>query len=113
VKHFIDSSLVEYGPEAYQVLGGDIVWNPGMGPAPGTVYTIWYQYQPFWYVSQLIHEIRVVGTRDYVSGKAGVSRMPFAAHLTRENVHRTEEQDGTEPVERTQAGPADGGFGVR
>lgn len=113
VDHIIDSSLVEYGCESYTIQAGKVVWKPGAGPAPGTVYTLWYQYQPYWYVSQLIHEIRVSGTRDYVTGAAGVTRMPFAAHLTRENIHQSEENDGSAPNDRTQPAPADGGFGAR
>lgn len=113
VQHIVDANLVEYGCDAYTLDSGRINWKAGLGPSPGTIYTIWYQYRPYWYVSQLIHEIRVAGTRDYVTGVAKIARFPFAAHLTRENIHRSEENDGGVATERTQPGPADGGFGAR
>jgi hypothetical protein len=114
VQNIIDSTLAEYGPETYDIVGGQIVWRSNQGPPPGIVYTIWYEYQPYWYVAMLHHEIRVVGTRDYITGEAKVSRMPFSAMLTRENVFRNEENDPQAPQSiRQQAGPAVDGFGSR
>jgi hypothetical protein len=77
---------------------GDVAWADGHGPAAGKTYSIWYEYQPYWYVDRLVHEIRVVPTRDYVNTKLVRSeRLSFAAILNREYVHRDKAPDILSP----------------
>lgn len=114
VQNIVDSRLATYSPDTYDIQNGQIFWKPGLGPEPGTIYTVWYEYRPFWYVKMLMHEIRVVGNKDYVTGQASVNRMPFSAILTRENVFHNEEVNPDAPeTPRSRAHPEDGGFGAR
>ncbi len=77
---------------------GDIVWLDGHGPAAGTVYSVWYEYQPYWYVDRLVHEIRVIPKADYVNAKLVKNeRLSFAAILNREYVHRDKRPDLLSP----------------
>lgn len=77
---------------------GDIAWAEGRGPAAGTVYSVWYEYQPYWYCDRLVHEIRVVPKADFVNTKAIKNeRLAFAAILNREYVHRDKRPDLLSP----------------
>jgi hypothetical protein len=77
---------------------GDILWLDGKGPAGGTVYSTWYEYQPYWYVDRLVHEIRVIPKADYVNTKTvKTERLSFAAILNREYVHRDKRPDLLSP----------------
>jgi hypothetical protein len=95
----IDSDGVHYLQGQDFVLDrGDIVWQPGRGPAAGKVYSTWYEYQPYWYVDRLVHEIRVVPTRDFVNThQIRSERLSFAAILNREYVHRDKRPDLLSP----------------
>lgn len=77
---------------------GDIVWLAGHGPASGKTYSVYYEYQPYYYVDRLVHEIRVVPRRDYVNTKMiKTERLSFAAILNREYVHRDKRPDLLSP----------------
>jgi len=73
---------------------GDISWLPGKGPRAGQTYSIWYEYTPYWYVSRLIHEIRVVPVASFLNAKQiHNERLSFGAILQREYVHRDKTPD--------------------
>ena len=95
----VDSDGVPYLQGQDFVLDhGDIAWQPGRGPAAGKVYSTWYEYQPYWYVDRLVHEIRVVPTRDFVNThQIRSERLSFAAILNREYVHRDKRPDLLSP----------------
>lgn len=95
----IDSDGVGYFQGVdFALDAGDINWLPGKGPAAGKVYSIYYEYQPYYYCDRLVHEIRVVPSRDFVDGNlVKTERLSFAAILNREYVHRDKRPDLLSP----------------
>lgn len=89
-------------------------------PTRGAVCSVRYLYRPFWYVGQLVHEIRVSQIGQF-NGPNKLTRMPQAAVLHREYVSMTKQSDEpgspTQPQDadtfRIMAGPSDGGFEPR
>jgi len=85
----------------------------------GSVCSVRYLYRPFWYVGQIIHEIRVTQeTNAY--GDRSLKRAPQQVMLHREYVPLTKQADepgspGTTSSDsfRLMPGPADGGFGPK
>jgi hypothetical protein len=99
VHTLIDSNGVYYAPGVdFSLDRGDIVWAEARGPAGGTVYSVWFEYKPFYYVDRLVHEIRVVPVADYVDGNIiHNERLSFGAILNREYVHRDKRTDLLSP----------------
>ena len=69
---------------------GDIEWldgknNPGIDPetGKGRIYGIRYMYIAFWYVQQLLNEIRITNTSD----SSAPARLPYHAVIQREYVY--------------------------
>lgn len=69
---------------------GNIEWidgqkNPGIDPetGKGRIYGIRYTYVAFWYVQQLINEVRITNTGD----SSSPSRLPYHAVIQREYVY--------------------------
>lgn len=113
IEHVIDSGGREYDPSLYSVRDGNLVWLTQDRPIAGTVMTVWYLYQPHWYCSRLINEIRVAQVMDPLQGPK-MERMLYSAILTRENQFRSAENDPQAPQDpRKQDSPPDGGFGSR
>jgi hypothetical protein len=91
---------------------GNIQWlkgkkNPGIDPdtGKGRVYSIRYHYQAFYYIANLINEVRVVNTTD--NGIRTPTRMPYHCMIQREYVYHNQTNDGTNenkiaPEERGQ-----------
>jgi hypothetical protein len=101
VEHLIDSAAVEYHQFTDFDLtpAGDLAWRVGKGPAVGTVFTVWYEYRPYWYVERLVHEIRLFPTHDFLSpDDIKMERLGFGAVLQREYVHRTQTPDVLAPA---------------
>ena len=91
VSYLIDSRNVEYKQGVHFKIDkdGNLVWidgkaNPGIDPdtGKGRVYSIRYTYLAFWYVHQLINEIRV--TND---GEGNAQRLPYHCTIQREYVY--------------------------
>lgn len=100
VEHLVDSGNNWYYANKDFDLNsiGDIIWRDTKGPAGGIVYSVWYQYRPFYVVERLVHELRLFPTTDYVqTDKVIMERLGFGAVLQREYVHRTEVQDDLAP----------------
>lgn len=100
----------------FDVVGGQIVWKamkqPGMDPTTlkGDTCSIRYHYTPYWYVNQLLHEIRVLRQADETG------RAPMAVLIQREYVFENAQNDreAKNPNDPRQAqAPRDGAFGPR
>lgn len=136
VEQLVDSRGERYQQDLdFRVVNGQLLWTgPGLsGRRPtdltvtsdtGVICSVRYLYRPWWYVGQLVHEIRV----SQVTGTDGreVSRLPQLAVLHREYVATTRDQqtpgspDGrpnSNGVDadalRTVLGPMSGGLGPR
>lgn len=111
VEHAIDDNGREYDSSLYYIKDGKMHWKGQDRPHPGQVLTVWYTYQPYWYVTSLIHQVRMGITIDPLEG-AKVVRMPYAAIIQRENVFKATENDIlTEDDSRKQDPPAERDFG--
>lgn len=93
VEYLIDSQGIEYkcGVDFDIDEWGRIVWkvggrNPGVDPVTGKgrVYSIRYKYVAFFYVAQLINEIRITNVTE--GDERRPERMPYHALLVREYV---------------------------
>ena len=92
---------------------GQIVWGESGGPPPGTICSVRYNYRPYWYVSRLLHEIRVTQSENMV-GDRTVVRMPQNVVLAREFIFQNEQQNDLSPESpRKMPASEDGGFGPR
>ncbi len=87
-----DSNNIEYTEGVHFMLTdeGDIKWidgkdNPGIDPetGKGRLYGVRYMYIAFWYVQQLLNEIRVTNTSD----SSAPARLPYHAVIQREYVY--------------------------
>ncbi len=120
VQELMDSSGNVYRQdEDFVVKGGYIHWT-GSRPAydaaaqRGSVCAIRYLYRPYWYVKQLLHQVRVTQSEDPRTGARAVHRMPQAMVLQREYVF--ERDESTPPGEdnpRQVPAPPEGAFGPR
>ena len=99
---------------------GNIAWYDGKGPGidpqtgKGVVYTVRFMYKPYWYVKQLVHEVRVAQTENEF-GERTVTRMPQSAVIQREQHFHKEQNDqlAPSPENRQHPAPASGMFGPR
>lgn len=108
VEHLVDSNGVQYklGVD-FEVADGQIKWigkTPGMDleTNKGLVCSIRYTYLPFWYVKNLMHEVRVIQIEDPLGNRA-IERMPFAAMLQREYVFELEDKEPSSPTLKEKA----------
>lgn len=106
----------------FDLVQGQVVWTgqhrPGLDleTGRGKVCAIRYLYRPYWYVKQLIHEVRVTQAENPVTGERLVQRMPQAIVIEREYVFEKEDKDEQAPdpeSPRQVKGPADGIWGPR
>lgn len=117
VVSIVDSDGHVHGPDDYDIVNGQIVWKNGGLPydpeeKKGMVYSIRFQYRPYWYVKHLPHQIRVAQVQTE-EGRT-ITRMPQQAALQREYVFEKVEKDSTDPDDpRTVQGPGDDSFGPR
>lgn len=101
---------------------GNIVWNDGIrpgttldvqigGPDRGVVLAVRYLYRPFWYCASINHDMRVTQVFDN-DGNRSIIKMPQAAMLKREVLHRNEYFNSEGNFTNRKADePRDGGFG--
>ena len=108
VQDIVDSQGLRYRQcDDFVIENGAIKWvgkrpaqqidlGPGMGNGFGTdrgsVCSVRYTYRPYWFVGQMMHEIRVTQVTEEADGRH-LERMPQAAILHREYVALTKEQD--------------------
>jgi hypothetical protein len=97
VEILVDSRGNEYKQDVdFCIENGCIKWGdrwPGyqLDVGRGTLYTVRYQYRPYFYVSRLMHEIRVAQIDSYDGRK--LVRMPQQALLNREYTFSNESAD--------------------
>ena len=118
VLYLIDSNNKEYteGIDFKISENGNIKWinggnNPGVDPQTGhgRIYGIRYKYLAFWYVNQLLNEIRVTN----LNNSENPTRMPYHAVIQREYVYhnrnRSDEQNDKKEniTSRTNETPQD------
>lgn len=122
VQDLVDNQGKSYGGADFTVQGGQVTWltsnRPGLDPenGKGRVCAIRYTYRPYWYVKQLIHEVRVSQSENAITGERQVQRMPQAIVLQREYIFEKDEKDdqAKDPSNPRQVkGPAQGLFGPR
>lgn len=109
VNQLVDSRGIEYteGREFKINKDGNITWIPGkenpgidVDTGRGRIYSIRYKYVAFWYIQQLINEVRITNTE----GSETPDRMPYHAVIQREyvyhNKNRGSKQNTTEKQEK-------------
>lgn len=116
VTYLMDANGIAYSQGSdFIIESGNIRWisqrRPQYDPKinKGTVYSVRYKLQPFFYVKSMVHEIRVAKKMD-INGNLSMQRMPFAVILQRELAFENK-HDKTDP--RNYPVPESGGFGVR
>jgi hypothetical protein len=125
VQHFIDNTGAEYKQDVdFTLREGQILWTeggrrPGIDPDTGgeqrgRVCSVWYLYQPHWYLQRLNHDGRIIQTED-ASGERKVERMHMQATLVREHVFEAQQKNDDENLNtaRETREPRDGSFPPR
>ena len=123
VQDLIDSNGKKYvcGID-FEISGGQIHWLSGNRPGydvelgKGQVCSIRYEYRPYFYVSKMIHEVRVAQLDDPISGERKTNLMPQTFTVSREFVFEKTLTDPEAEVPnnpRQQKVPEEGGFGPR
>lgn len=115
----MDARGRRYSPGEYRIEDGQLVWTgqgPGLDPNSdkGTVFAIRYTYRPYFYVSRVMHQVRVAQVETMIERM--VMRMPQSFLLSREYVYENEQKDETavDPTSsRQMKAPATGRFGPR
>jgi len=114
----IDSNGKHHNPGEVSVEAGQVVWaNPlpyNLETEKGMIYAIRYTYRPYWYVKQLMHQVRVAGV-DTVDGRV-VRRFPQQWQMQREYIFEKVDKDPDDPMSsepRTVKGPRQSSFGPR
>jgi hypothetical protein len=118
VVDIIDSQNVRHGADEYDIVAGQLVWKQSLGydlvAKKGTIYSIRYMYRPYWYVKNMVHQVRVAQVES-IDGRSA-KRWPQEWVMTRENVFEKEDNDelAVDPDSpRQMKGPADSAFGPR
>ncbi len=119
VQVLVDSNGVYYteGEDFRINEEGDLLWlggkRPGWNPTTGrgTVFSIRYEYTPFFIVSRLMHEIRVAQITNPATFVRSLERMPYQVQVMRETVFRNNDvpTDPDKKLPRTEYTPASGG----
>jgi len=109
VDHLIDSRGIEYkcGVDFLIDAEGSIQWIPGKNnpgidktTGKGRVYAVRYTYLAFWYISQLLNEIRVT------NNEAGSPvRLPYQALIQREYVYHNRVRSETKAITTEEQSP--------
>lgn len=115
VADLIDSDGTVYRPGDYAIDSGRLRWSSGRRPAPGKVCSVRYTYRPYWYIKQLLHEVRVTQV-EALDGERVLARMPQSALLQREYIFEKDDYDpqsrGGDPDRQVKA-PSSLGLGPR
>jgi hypothetical protein len=119
VTDIMDATGRKYGPSDFKIEDGQIVWLTG-GPGfdasrnKGIIYAVRYLYRPYFYVSRIMHQVRVAQID--LPLERVVMRMPQAFVLTREIVFENEDKDelaANPDSPRQVKGPRTGSYGPR
>ena len=122
VEFLVDSNGKSYVQDQdFIIQNGQIVWTtnnrPGIDPKnqKGVTYSVRYHYRPYYYVKQVLHEIRLIQKED-VNGERHTERLPQQALLAREIFFEKEQKDLESPnpaSPRQQPSPESNLFGPR
>ncbi len=114
VERLMDSRGNVYSEgEDFSVATGDIVWTgqrqPGqdLETGKGVVYSIRYKYRPYWYISRLLHEVRVTSVANDITGERVTEMVNKLVSIQREYVYLNEESDASSI--RRQVTPTESG----
>lgn len=121
VEVVLDANGAEYDENDFIIENNRIKWvsqhRPQFDPKlnKGTIYSIRYRYVPFWYVKDMVHEVRVCRTVDMATGAIVTTRMPYGVILQREYLFESEEARTKENLSdnRDIKYPRSGSFGPR
>lgn len=109
----------------FDVIDGLIKWYPNKSPGynpgggldgsgSGIVCSVRYSYRPYYYVQQIVHEVRVSKDVNPYTGEESLIRMPYEILLRREYAFENEERVAREKSsDRDVPSPRSGGFGPR
>lgn len=119
VTDIYDAKGVAYHQDIdFVIREGKVVWNQGKSPGidpesnRGVVCGIRYTYHPFWYVSRMVHEVRVAQVEDDM-GDRSTMRFPQQMVLQREVVFENEQADkDAKKSPRQNPGPNDSNFDI-
>jgi hypothetical protein len=75
------------------IIWGDRLPGQNVEDGSGVVFSIRYVYRPHWYVSRLIHEIRIVQQENHITGEKIMRQAPQSALIQREFVFESEAAD--------------------
>lgn len=120
VESVIDNKGKKYSQDIhFNLVNGNIVWlsdnRPGydVSLGKGTLYSVRYLYIPFYYVSRLLHEIRIIAFAD-LDGNIKYDRGPYQIAIVREKFFAKQQNvEGQEPTQSTVVAPGYGLFGVK
>lgn len=119
VEVVIDSNRKKYVQGThFEIINGLIVWGPdrpGYDPLTekGVVYAIRYLYVPYYYVSRLLHEIRIIATSD-LAGNLQQIRGPYQISIVREKFFAKKQPvEGQPSTPDTVSSPSTGLFGAK
>lgn len=110
VSTLIDSNNVEYkeGVHFKITKDGNIKWyagkkNPGIDPetGKGRIYSVRYEYNAFWYIQQLVNEIRITNE----DGADTPTRMPYHAVIQREYVYHNKNRGDEAEIPQREETP--------
>jgi hypothetical protein len=66
VLYLVDSDGVRFSGPDFDIVNGAIHWG---SKRPSSVYSIKYTYRPFWLISRMVHDLRIVQAVDYMGGR--------------------------------------------
>ncbi len=119
VFELMDSRGIRYSGGDFSIGNGNVVWNgqkqPGqdLETGKGVVYSIRYLYRPFYYVSRLLHDIRVTAVTD-LNGERQTQMVNKLVSVQREYVYQQNENDPDSATDARQVmGPAEGSLGPK
>lgn len=104
VDDLVDADGVRYQEGVdFEVVSGQIRWGqrrPGLDVKlqRGKVCSVRYNYRPYWYVKNMVHEVRVAQVQDEFTMERRVERMPQACMLQREFFFEKEQHDSLAPT---------------
>jgi hypothetical protein len=109
VEALIDADNVSYQQSIhFDIVGGDIQWREDEGPEKGVPYSIMYLYRPYYYVSRMLHSLRLFPSHGEDDSGIVMSKIGMQCVVEREFVHRTNMPDVLAPdPQRRQHLPVD------
>lgn len=120
IEYVIDANGVTYSEGDFKIDKGELVWTGSNRPPyrpdlnRGTVYSVRYRYTPFWYVRNILHEVRVCRIFDHAAQQEVLVRLPHAVQLQREFMFEQEERQRNGVADaRDVKSPRSGSFGPR